>query len=226
MANKPNTAHYLTDDDVKTIQEFIDKNVVDKPMTGQDILNAVKDKLTSEYSFSSLSSALNQCVALGYIVGVEGRRRVGYVPCERIEPIKRGEAPEPKRKGKKPNPIHEIDIDRLSKSCKKTNETLTSKPILSWPKKDFGHAKHVWIGQTMYRVMCPFARLEKVIISTLNGRKEEDGPIAFNGECWTCSDVDMFEKILVNVLFAELQQKSSEPVLNDESGIPVELRVA
>lgn len=86
-------------------------------------------------------------------------------------------------------------------------------------------SRHVWIDRRLFRVTTTFGELEKIILVVLRGKEEKDGRITFNGKQYNCSDVDVFERY-INVMMGAVPEGESDPVLDDGSGVPVELRVA
>lgn len=92
-------------------------------------------------------------------------------------------------------------------------------------KKERTHARHVWVGRKLYRVRGGFDTLHAVVFSVLRGKQTEDGEVVFDGKRWGGFDAELFERIIIHTLFAWQQSSDSEPVLDDGSGIPVELRI-
>ena len=86
-------------------------------------------------------------------------------------------------------------------------------------------ARHVWVNRRLYRVRGTFASLHAVVYSVLRGKQTEDGEVVFDGKRWGGFDVDLFERIIIYTLHAWQESGDSEPVLDDGSGIPVELRI-
>ena len=97
------------------------------------------------------------------------------------------------------------------------------------PKPIRGHshstfARHVWVGRKLYRVRGTFQPLEDVVFKVLKGAESPNGDVVFNGKRYGC-DSKLFEGIIIHCLYA-WHEGESDPVLDDGSGIPVELRIA
>lgn len=86
-------------------------------------------------------------------------------------------------------------------------------------------SRHVWIDRKLYRVTTTFTELEKLAVVVLRGKQETGGRITFNGKQYNCCDTEVFERY-ITVMMNAVPNGESDPVLDDGSGIPVELRIA
>lgn len=89
-------AQYLGKPEVTLIQSFVDTTFVnnDIKMTAAKIYEALQGELNREdLSKDNFCGSLSCNVRGGYIVGIVGKRKVGYMRCERNEPVEKlGEA--------------------------------------------------------------------------------------------------------------------------------------
>jgi len=221
-------AAYLSQADVDMIQIFVDENIIAKnqSMIAKQIYAAIKDKLErADMPESVFMGGLSANVRGNYIVGIIGKKRIGYVSCDKVE--------------LKFKPTAEIKIPRSKRSIvsitsEDTSSSVTSpgalpqKELAKAPSRimaDYKHAHHVWIGRRMFKVKRSFKDLEILLCDILEGKKEDGGLITFNGESYSCNSNRIFEAFITSFLGA-MQCGESDPVLNDDSGVPVELRIA
>jgi len=143
-----------------------------------------------------------------------------------VEPVKPEPqvGPEPKRTRKKATGLGaELSAGAVNEMVRSTTTALApadhTKPATN------SHARHVWVGRRLYRVRGTFEILNAVVFSVLRGRATDDGEVVFNGKRWGGFDAELFERIIVYTLHAWQESSDSEPVLDDGSGIPVELRI-
>lgn len=223
-------AAYLTQEDVDMVQIFVDENIIAKKesMIAKEIFAKIKDRLSRvDMPESVFMGGLSANVRGGYIVGIEGRRRVGYVVCDRV-------AANIKPIGGSPPRARKTHVD-VSTTIEKVTTTTIDEVEISKPKEipksatrimnDYKHAHHVWIDRKEYRVKRSFKDIEMIVCDILQGKKNENGSITFNGNRYSCEDCRALEKIMAHFLGA-IQFGESDPVLNDDSNIPVELRIA
>lgn len=220
-------AAYLNADDKSIVQDFVNKNIIgpNKSMTAKQIYATIKDSLSrKDLSESAFMGSLSANVRGGYIAGVEGKRRVGYVKAG----VKSIPAPALTAPVNASDVISEKEPAKAPEVSNNT-ETVKFQPTSAQLRNISKHAHHVWVGDVLgryseYRVLRTFGDLEKLVINVLGGRKSDNGLIVFNGERYACESSLIFEKLIVG-FFGGVRAGESEPVLNDGSGIPVELRI-
>jgi len=85
--------------------------------------------------------------------------------------------------------------------------------------------RHLWIGRKLYLI----PRSSKDILMLINqvflGMEEINGLITFDGKKYKIDNVDVFERFLMAWLMA-IEEVESDPILNDGSGMPVELLIS
>lgn len=207
-------AAYLSDDQVLIIKDFINKNKNSFPLTAKQIYAKLSNHF-SNVKESTFCNSLSCNVRSRRITGIEGRKRVGYIltadKSQKEETVDECIAPPPT--------VVPESINTESADSKDTSP----KPIIQ-PKKQITFARHVWIENRLYRVNKTYSDLEKIVGVVFGGKRSDNGPIVFNGEHWVCDSVSTFERLINHTLFGKFE-KECEPVLNDGSGIPVELRM-
>lgn len=85
--------------------------------------------------------------------------------------------------------------------------------------------RHLWIERRLYLI----PRSSKDILSAINqvflGHEDTNGLITFDGKKYNITGIDIFERFLTGWLMS-ITNGESDPILNDESGIPVELQIS
>lgn len=84
-----NNSHYINDQDLKIIQEYIDNSFGDSPVTSKALFNILKEQLTSDITDSLFQQALSCCVRGNFITGIKGFKKVGYKKVEKETPTQR-----------------------------------------------------------------------------------------------------------------------------------------
>jgi len=246
MDDTEKKAALLNAEDVAVIQSFLDKNVgPGNPLTGRNIYAALQSKITSNVIESSFLASLSANVHAGYIVGVMPRRKVGYVQSPREAAKAKPTTTStytPRRKSDPPK----ANTDDTTVETKRVVVAHASKPIPVVgaaplvPEKTrssddvrqhwwavWGHSipRHVWVERKLFRVPRTFHDIRLLTIHVLNGREDENGTVTFDGKKYSCPQPEIMERFLTHFLFA-IEQGESDPVLNDETEVPVELRMS
>ena len=246
--------YYLSDTDIALVQAYLDTKFKG-PKPSREIYQAIKGQLTGKAAESEImfGSSLTTNVREGFIVGVEARRRVGYSnvnrnepkvrPAKGMRPAKGSAAPSqppprpPLAKVAEPKPeVVKKNVERLNKFPNKEEPVVLpqanpvmgslSSPSAPAPKKEeFRHARYVWIGKKMFSVPRSNATIETMITTVMGGRPSADGEVVFSGRRWSCEHTDIFERFVTSFLFG-LYKGDSEPVLDDGTGMSVELRIS
>lgn len=83
--------------------------------------------------------------------------------------------------------------------------------------------RHVWIDGQEYRVPMLMKKIHSLVNNVLMGHQKEGGPVVFDGKGFDIADKALFKRFLE--FHGAIHCGQSEPVLDDGSGIPVELRI-
>lgn len=234
-----NMDQFFSDQELTIIQQFVDKNIVgEKSLTAKEVYHLVKNQLPrKDIAEARFIPAMSVSVRSGNITGIRGKKRVGYV---RIGSSKDTKAPPSLSNA----PVEDIDEQEEEVVTAKTLTPISAapKPIVIKTKEEAAieasdalsrrrqlnakkHAHHIWVHRKCYRIMSEWRPLEAIVYAVLKGKQSDStGDIVFNGKRYDCN-TELFESIIVHTLGAYLDGES-EPVLDDESGIPVELRIA
>lgn len=118
-------------------------------------------------------------------------------------------------------------------------------PVISPPKKpskkiekagsyfssEYNHApysryrrRHVWVNKELIKVPMLFDRLERLVQIMGGMRSDRTAPIVFNGRGWSVSNVEQFREMMI--FHGGVSEGYSEPIFEEEDGIPVELKIA
>lgn len=85
--------------------------------------------------------------------------------------------------------------------------------------------RHLWIERKLYLI----PRSSKDILSAIHqvflGHEDTNGLITFDGKKYNLTGIDIFERFIINWLLA-VSNGESDPILNDDSGIPVEFQIS
>lgn len=85
--------------------------------------------------------------------------------------------------------------------------------------------RHLWIERKLYLI----PRSSKDILSAIHqvflGHEDTNGLITFDGKKYNLTGIDIFERFITSWLMA-MSNGESDPILNDGSGIPVELQIS
>jgi hypothetical protein len=85
--------------------------------------------------------------------------------------------------------------------------------------------RHLWIERKLYLI----PRSSKDILSAINqvflGHEDKNGLITFDGKKYNISHVDVFERFITGWLMG-MTDGESDPILNSENCVPVELQIA
>ncbi len=213
----------FTKEELDTIQSFVSEKIVgSKSMTAVDMYKKLKSKLREDVTESRFKGWLSLAVKEGKIVGIKGKRRVGYVSatCPASSPPSSPavDIPSTVKPASEPAPASEQPANEPD-SYSFVNDRLISRRMRN--RSPFAH--HIWVDRKCYRVVGNWDPIEAIVFQVLNGKQDPEGRVVFNGKRYEC-DVDLFEKIIVNVL-AVIYDGESDPVLDDGSEIPVELRI-
>lgn len=82
--------------------------------------------------------------------------------------------------------------------------------------------RHLWINRKLFLVPMLMSDIRKLLSDVLDCSEDENGEITFDGVKWKCKDIALLERFLLNYFHA-LNVGESDPILNDESGVPIEL---
>lgn len=232
------TAAYLSEADVKVIQEFVDANIInDNSMTGKEIYAALKGRLP-EMPEGTFGSALSCNVRGGYIVGILGKRRVGYVPCERAEPKEKPKTKPPMRRKRRGRPPKTFSIlnDKTPESPGVQTSDLPNNliPLKQKPEVFTNTTNWVWVGKSRYKLSGSRFKLLTFLETVLQAKESENGTViiwhpVFNSDGSTTYkvrrfdvDVEVVKRYLRSMLNAP-NPTEAEPLLEttDKNGVPL-----
>lgn len=185
-------------EDLTLIQSLVDECVIaaHSPMTSGAMYEKLAERLSKKMSQSTFSCALSAAVKEEKILGIVGRQKVGYCSPDSIR--------------KAPTILPES----LSVPV------VVTKP-LAIPPPRYTQARHIWVGRRLYRLSTTFERLEELVMYVLEGNRG-NGEVVFNGKQYSCSP-SLFERTIK--FLGAWYENDCDPVLDDDSGIPVELRL-
>lgn len=246
-----NFASYFSADDVAMLQEFIDEHLTKGSMTAKEIYEKFKDKTTQTLTESVFRNALGGNVRCGYIVGVEGRRRIGYVPVPRETPKEKpdwhgeerqGRGGRGKKKTVKPakakpeaKPTETVSKPESEPESESESEIETVAVEPELPKRErkplpptpryTGYHRYLWVRNRMYKVPYPRASdVSLTITKVMNCKQDAEGNITYKGKTWKCDDEAIFER-MITTLWSGSFVTACAPVVDDGTGVAVELRI-
>jgi hypothetical protein len=184
-------------EDLSLIQAMVDECIVatHTPMTSVIMYERLGSKLSKQMSQATFACALSASVKEEKILGIVGRQRVGY--CR---------------------------TDTIKKSAPATLPASLALAVTkphAVPAPRHVSARHIWVGRKLYRLVTTFERMEELVMFVLEG-KSGDGDVVFNGKKYSCPST-LFERT-IQFLGAWFENEC-DPVLDDGSGVPVELRL-
>lgn len=198
-------ARFFTDDEIKIIQDFVDENIIgEQSMTAKQLSAAINDKSARHIPESTFCNALSCTVRAGRITGIQGRRRKGYV---RVD-----ETPEESSSSEEKGQVEEP----------KANLPAAPKAAPLKPKIPIRY-RHVWVKRTLYRVPMLTRDIKKLITGVLHGKQEQGGTVVFEGVEHNVPDEKLLERFFG--FNGAIECGESDPILDDGSGVPIELRI-
>jgi hypothetical protein len=219
------TAANLTQADITVIQEFVDRKLIapKRSMPSGDIYSGVKASLLKDLGEPLFKLAFSANVKLGIIVGIESARRAGYTPCKVSSTSPIVTKPEPKEESTEEDgsPIVVSPVELVA-GAHQPAPLPAPKPVNN---NIFKHAHHLWIGRRMFKVTRTFKDLETLVCEVLGGMKSEEGNVVFNGEKYSCNTNAFVLEKFITTFFGAIEVGNTDPELNNDSGVPVELRI-
>ncbi len=237
-------AELFSDNDIKLIDEWLSENLeylgkVQRP----DVYAALGSKTDEKLDEAKWSAALSFNIKSGRLAGyttMRGRYG-GILKGNGEEEAASNEAPKPAEKKpsikvKMPSSISAKINTVLSRPEKTEKETVVvedepqPKPRPQAPppaptyKTIFHFPRHLWIDNRMFLVSRSTSDIRKLLVEVLKCSLDDNGAVTFDGKRWSCSDVDLLERFLSG-FFHAVEAGESIPVLDDGSGISVELRL-
>lgn len=227
-----NIALLFSDSDITLIDAWLKENLpIKERIQRPEIYAALKDKTDEKLDEQKWSAALSFNIKSGRLAGYDTvRGRFGGVMFAKNAEVKapvKLVAPPVKPK---PPPKEKVEKPAVILPPPKKEEPV-EKPIAAIPKPAirtmFTYPRHVWIGAEMYKVSAPTTSINRLLIDVLRAVQNENGNVTFNGKRWQVQDTGLLERFLTVFMHSvSCGSESVEPVLDDESGIPAELRVS
>ena len=219
------------------VQNFVMKRLGGSPIPSKQIFEMIKEKHPNspicQLEAGQFSTSLSANVNAGNIIGIKtGRGKGGYWREDAEEPKSESESESESGSGSESESeveAHHIPVPVQPKLINKPKKNELSEKLSKPAKSDklrlsseWNSPRHVWVNNKLFRVSRSFTDLENVVLKVLNGTMGH-GDIVFNGKRWSC-DSEFFTKIIL-FCFHAWYQTDSEPVLDDDSGIPAEFRI-
>ena len=85
--------------------------------------------------------------------------------------------------------------------------------------------RHLWVERTLYLIPRSSKDILMLIQKVFLGIEDTNGIITFDGKKYKIGNIDIFERFLQFWLLS-LKDGESDPILNNENCIPVELMIA
>lgn len=226
-----NIALLFSDSDITLIDAWLKENL---PIKGRiqrpEVYAALKDQTDEKLDELKWSTALSLNIKAGRLSGYETMRgKYGGIM------LAEGDAKPPAKlvtPAPKPKPIAAPKVkEQVIIPPPKEEKEPVEKPVMVAPKPAirtmFTYPRHVWIGAEMYKVSAPTTSISRLLIDVLRAVQNENGNVTFNGKRWQVQDTGLLERFLTVFMHSvSCGSESVEPVLDDESGIPAELRVS
>lgn len=241
MSLKPaeiNIALLFSDSDITLIDAWLKENLpLKNRIQRPEIYAALKDKTDERLDELKWSAALSFNIKSGRLAGYDTvRGRFGGVcfaadgQVTSSEPVKLIPTTTKPPKGLFPKtakePVTKAAV--IEKPVAEVKPEPVQQPIAKPVIRTmFTYPRHVWIGQEMYKVSAPTTSINRLLVDVLKAVQNENGNVTFNGKKWQVQDVALLERFLIVFMHSvSCGSESVEPVLDDESGVPAELRVS
>jgi len=85
--------------------------------------------------------------------------------------------------------------------------------------------RHLWIDKKLYLIPRSTKDILMLINQVFLGVEDLNGIVTFDGKKFKINNIDIFERFLIFWLMG-INNGESEPILNTENGIPVELQIS
>lgn len=199
----------FSEGDLQRVREFIDQTLAnDGRVFRKEVFDGISGQLEIEFNEVSFTHLLGETIKAGVLPYRMVKGKFGGI-------LPASSKPEPGEELEDPPPADDISslIDQVS-------QQLPSAPK---PPEGWTYARKVWIDKKLFLVHRPYTEMHRFLTNVLLGSAKEGGPIVFNGIAYTCEHPNVMARFLTEWLRA-LPSGESEPVLQGDSDVPVDLR--
>jgi hypothetical protein len=205
------TEQSFNDDDIKLIDEWLKSELPKKKHIQRgDVYTALKEKVSFKDDETKWTNTLSLNIKGGRLAGYDiVRGRFGGVTFSKDNKLS----------------VNEPVTAKVNSSSATAMPLLQSQQVNA--RYQFKYPKHLWIGRKRFKVSSTSASVQKLLVNVLQCSNSPNKPsnITFDGKVWHCSDEKLLERFIVE-FFNAISDGESDPVLDDESGVPVELRIS
>lgn len=207
------TEQSFNDDDIKLIDEWLKLELPKKKHIQRgDVYAALKDKVSFKDEEARWTNTLSLNIKSGRLAGYDiVRGRFGGVTFSKDNKLAVSES---------------VSSRVNSTSAPASAPVLQSQQVSA--RYQFKFPKNLWIGRKRFKVSSTSASVQKLLVNVLQCSSSPNKPsnVTFDGKEWYCSyDEKLLERFIVE-FFNAISDGESDPVLDDESGVPVELRIS
>lgn len=224
-----NIALLFSDSDIQLIDVWLKENLPTKNRIQRpEIYAALKEQTSEKLDELKWSAALSFNIKSGRLSGYDTiRGRFGGVcfadQTAAPKPVVKFTPPTPKE----PKKIVAAEPPAVKSTIIPPSKDEVPKPVLKFtPRTMFTFPRHVWVGKEMWKVSAPTTSINRLLVDVLRAVQNENGNVTFDGKKWLVQDVALLERFLVVFMHSVACGDSVEPVLDDESGVPAELKVS